>query len=206
MRFISSSVILKLYRTVGKGEILAEAKNIIIQTAMRLYCQKGVKGTSISDILEDSKTGKGQFYYYFNSKNDLTQKVIQSHIERWQTECFTGILGSGQSPKNKISEMLDWIYASHQNQIVHYGCPMGNLIFELSTEDETYRLMFDQWLKAWQNALGHCVFDLKQGSENEAQEAAEQMIASIQGSLLLLKINQNIDQLALHLKAVKEAI
>lgn len=102
--------------------------------------------------------------------------------------------------------MLDWIFTSHQNQIVHYGCPMGNLIFELSTEDEIYRLMFDQWLKAWQNALRKCLFDLKQGSENEAQEAAEQMIASIQGSLLLLKINQNIDQLALHLKAVKEAI
>ena len=44
---------------------VSEAKEKIIESSKKLFCQRGYASTSIRDILEDSGTGKGQLYHYY---------------------------------------------------------------------------------------------------------------------------------------------
>ncbi len=41
-------------------------------------------------------------------------------------------LNAGKQPEEALEEMLDWIFADHETQITYHGCPVGNLIIELS--------------------------------------------------------------------------
>ena len=60
-------------REVKKPEI---RKNEIINAARKFFFQKGYEQTSIQDIIDDLGIAKGTFYYYFTSKIDLLDQLI----------------------------------------------------------------------------------------------------------------------------------
>ncbi len=53
-----------------------QSKNTIIQSATILFAQKGLKDTSIADIMQKSNLGIGTFYNYFQSKDDLLSNLL----------------------------------------------------------------------------------------------------------------------------------
>jgi AcrR family transcriptional regulator len=55
---------------IGVSEIRS-AKERIISAAWQLFHDKGYESTTVDDIIADSQTSKGTFYYYFNSKDEL---------------------------------------------------------------------------------------------------------------------------------------
>ena len=58
----------------------AGTKLRIIRVAADLFHKQGVRATSPDEIIEASGTGKGQFYYYFKSKEGLVHAVLQNHL------------------------------------------------------------------------------------------------------------------------------
>ena len=53
-----------------------QAKEIkLLNSAFKLYSKKGIKNTSIQDIVVDAGVAKGTFYLYFKDKYDLQQKL-----------------------------------------------------------------------------------------------------------------------------------
>jgi AcrR family transcriptional regulator len=51
-------------------------KEEILEIAQRLFMEKGYEATSIEAIIESAKISKGAFYYYFESKEDLVDNLI----------------------------------------------------------------------------------------------------------------------------------
>src|SRR5579864_3933159 len=64
---------------------VTETKLRIVRTAAELFHKQGVGGTSPDNIIEASKTGKGQFYHYFKNKEGLVHEVLQSHLNAIKT-------------------------------------------------------------------------------------------------------------------------
>ena len=60
-------------RIVKKPEV---RKNEILDAARKFFFQKGYKQTTIQDIIDELGIAKGTFYYYFTSKLDLLDKLI----------------------------------------------------------------------------------------------------------------------------------
>ena len=60
-------------RIVKKPEV---RKNEILDAARKFFFQKGYEQTTIQDILDELGIAKGTFYYYFTSKLDLLNKLI----------------------------------------------------------------------------------------------------------------------------------
>lgn len=54
-----------------------ERKNEIIDTASRIFAQKGYDKSSVNDILNAIGIAKGTFYHYFKSKEDVLDAVIE---------------------------------------------------------------------------------------------------------------------------------
>lgn len=59
-------------RTTKKPE---ERKEEIVQTAKRLFVERGYKRTQIKDIVGAVGVAQGLFYYYFKSKEDVMEAV-----------------------------------------------------------------------------------------------------------------------------------
>ena len=52
----------------------------ILETAERLFYQKGYEATSIQDILDDLKMSKGGFYHHFESKLQLLDALCEGQM------------------------------------------------------------------------------------------------------------------------------
>ncbi len=115
----------------------AETKAKIVRTAADLFHEQGLRSTSPDDIIEASKTGKGQFYHYFKSKEGLVHEVLQSHLVAIKT---------GAAPLNyEISSWQDletWFLSNIQLQKsfgMKRGCPFGTIGNKITEGDELIR-------------------------------------------------------------------
>ena len=62
----------------------AATRDQILNAAARLIHIQGYQSTSLDDVLRESGVGKGNFYYYFKSKEDLaTRSSIASRRHSW---------------------------------------------------------------------------------------------------------------------------
>lgn len=66
-----------LEQNLSKREIKKiQSKKAIIHSAIELFAKKGLKDTSIADIMQDANLGIGTFYNYFQSKDDLLSSLL----------------------------------------------------------------------------------------------------------------------------------
>lgn len=76
--------------STSKGE---QTRELIFQTALRLFREKGFDTTTIQEIAAEAGVAKGAAYYYFPSKEAIIQayyEVVQSEQERLCAPVFAG--------------------------------------------------------------------------------------------------------------------
>ncbi|MFC5704180.1 TetR/AcrR family transcriptional regulator [Cohnella faecalis] len=59
-----------------------EGFNEIIQTAERLFLEKGFEKTTVQDIVQRMGIAKGTFYHYFKSKDELVDHLLERYSDR----------------------------------------------------------------------------------------------------------------------------
>lgn len=57
-----------------------ERKNEFIDIAEQLFIEKGYENTAVSDIVKKAQVAKGTFYYYFKTKEDILDHIIDRYI------------------------------------------------------------------------------------------------------------------------------
>lgn len=171
----------------------AETKAKIIRTAADLFHERGVGATSPDDIIEASKTGKGQFYHYFKSKEGLVHEVLQSHLQA---------IKSGTAPINyEISSWRDleaWFFAHVELQKrfgMKRGCPFGTIGNELRDGDELIRQDLSLIFEVVKTKLASFFIREKAKSRLSKRAKEEQLadfcIAAVQGAMMMGKIQRS---------------
>lgn len=57
-----------------------ERRSELIEAAERLFSDKGYEDTAVSDIVKSIGVAQGTFYYYFKSKRDVLDAVVEHYI------------------------------------------------------------------------------------------------------------------------------
>ena len=65
-------------------EIRERSKTQILNSSLKLFAEKGFKGTSISDIAKDAKISKGLIYNYFESKTAIVEAIYLHLLNEMQ--------------------------------------------------------------------------------------------------------------------------
>lgn len=60
-----------------------ERKNEILDVSEKLFINNGYDKTSVNQILEKVGIAKGTFYYYFKSKEEVMDSIIERYNERY---------------------------------------------------------------------------------------------------------------------------
>ncbi|MBD0382073.1 TetR/AcrR family transcriptional regulator [Paenibacillus sedimenti] len=157
-----------------KGKITREH---IVESADRLFYQRGYEHTSFSDIADSVKITKGNFYYHFKSKDEILSAVIQLRLENTRN-MLVQWEGEGERPEDRIKSFIH-ILIANQADIKMYGCPVGTLCTELAklnhaSQAEANELfsLFRTWLSRQFALLGR---------ERDADELAMHLLARSQG-------------------------
>ncbi|AHV97962.1 TetR/AcrR family transcriptional regulator [Paenibacillus sabinae] len=176
---------------------MSQKRQEIIESAALLIHSKGYESTKLSDILEASKTGKGQFYYYFSSKHELGLAVIDYFFSSFNRELLENILSSRKSPEVRLNEMLEWMVESHNAKESKCGCVFGNLAVEMSEHDEEFRKKVGGVFEAWTEKVKLVLMEMFKSSEPiaplEVEKLAQGVVAMLEGGLLMMKNKQDID-------------
>ncbi len=58
-----------------------ETRERILEAAVNVFATKGYHDTKVDDIVSESKTSKGSFYFYFPSKQDIFLALVDTFAE-----------------------------------------------------------------------------------------------------------------------------
>ena len=171
----------------------AETRLRIIRAAADLFHKQGVAATSPDQVIAASGTGKSQFYHYFKSKEGLVHEVLQSHLDA---------IRSGTYPVDcEIDSWQDldrWFRAHLKLQKsfrMTRGCPLGTMGNEVTADDELVRQDLSLIFEVMRNKLA--AFFIREKAAGRLSpgarehEIADFCIATIQGAMLMGKINRN---------------
>ena len=80
----------------------------ILDTAEHLFTVKGYFGTTVSDIAKKMGVTQGMFYYYFKSKEEILEALLNRQTEVFVSE-IKDMVGSSSLPSEKLSFMISTI-------------------------------------------------------------------------------------------------
>jgi len=179
---------------VRNGRATREA---IVLAAKRLMCVRGYKGTSLDDVLRESGVGKGNFYYYFKSKEDLgyaiLDEVIVAFLERTLAPCFADRESSRLA---QIRCFLGRLIEAQRERNGVGGCPLGTLASELSDVHEGFRARLADVFATWSKRLTLALSEARErgevNDECRPEAIARFIVASLEGAFLLTKVKKDI--------------
>lgn len=204
MRLAPSSGIAKrpvcLYITHSMRQ--RNAKNRILETASKLFSERGFLSVGINEIIEKSETAKASFYHHFKSKDLLCAAWLHEMHKRSEKN-HDAILQKDGSAEKKLgsyfSELKEWL--THND---FKGCPYTNTAAvldsgnpEIRAEIESHKLFIRDFFielartvaKGSQaRSIGNTWFILYSGATNESQNlrATWPVDAALEAALKLI--------------------
>lgn len=140
----------------GQGETV---RREIVKAANHLFYHRGYNQTSFSDIAEAAGIPRGNFYYYFKTKDDILGAVIDSRIENIRA-MLAEWDAAEPDPRQRLKRFAQMIRSSEKD-LLRYGCHIGSLNIELGKSQPALKSkakkMFDlliDWLTRQFAALG----------------------------------------------------
>ena len=105
----------------------------VLGKAMHVFWQKGYKGASMKDLLDEMEIGKGSFYAAFGSKKELFLKVLKHFGETKAMVRETASILTDAPAKVAIAELLNRVIDRAVNK--RRACLFGKTAFEFWGRD-----------------------------------------------------------------------
>jgi len=113
-----------------------DARDNAIATAERLFRIQGYTATGLAQILEESGSPKGSFYFHFpRGKTQLAEEAIDGYVGRRIAVLRNISTNTTGDARNFICQLFDTFAAEMVAADFQYGCLMQNLANELPALD-----------------------------------------------------------------------
>lgn len=174
--------------STGRGR---ETRARIVGAAADLMHHHGVHATSVEDVLAQSRTGKGQFYHYFPSKEALVAEVIDLQLQRI-------LAGQQRYPLHNLAGLAAWfeaIVVSLEEDGTYAGCPLGSIAAEVVSRSDRLYAVAAVAFERWQATLAAGLDAMRENGElrpeTDTRAVAVTIVAGIQGGYLLAQAARN---------------
>lgn len=169
---------------------MANRRQHIIELAAEVVYRQGFKGTSVENVLEIAGVGKGNFYHYFRSKDELGVAII-GEIERWfASPAADEVFSHSKSPQQRLADYLGHIAAQRHRD--NHGDQLGNLLAELG-DVEPFAKPLRKALTALVDRLESVVseYALERAQSVDARSIARALAAQIHGLSAIYKVDRD---------------
>ncbi len=167
-----------------------------ILTQMFLDIRKnGFQGLRADKVVADMDITKGALYHYFANKQAIGTAVIDEIIRPNYLKFYRELDGWEGHPVDKLQEHLRFLVDRATDDDISLGCPLNNLVQEMSPLDEGFRLRMKSIVDAIQDSTTAA---LRRGqaaqlvrSDVDPEAVARFFFASIEGAYSLSKVRKD---------------
>ena len=164
-----------------------DTRSRVVAAASRLFAMRGFNATSIADVAAESGLLKGNLAYYFKTKNDLLEAVVEARAKAlWDELVAPG--QPGEEARDTIARLLVHVRAS-ADELAQYGCPVGGLSTELGKTDAALHTNAAGLLLKVEGFL-HEAFARALPNEVAAR-LAEQLLSRLQGAAVVAQARRD---------------
>ncbi len=185
-----------------------QTKEKIINTAIGLFCQKGLSATSLNMICAKSCVTKGALYHHFADKEHLTKECIEYYSRKLEEDEEKAISVGGDDPLQKVYGYIDFYIQQFKSPQYVQSNLIGSLLHEISKSYPRLRITARRAIKKRERRLSRILGDAAQKHKKEidAHTLSIYTITVIEGSLAFYKASpdpfigvKNLELLKSHL-------
>lgn len=186
---------------------MTTAKEQILDAARRLVHIRGFNNTSVEDILKECGVGKGNFYYYFKSKDELGFAILDRSLERLSTELIEKSFDPQKDPWQQVYDFLGSLVDRARQHDGSGGCILGNLAVEMSDIHEEFRRRLNRAFDRLRSRIAEALAQARaQGTlrgEADIPRLAHFIIAGFEGAFMMGKLHKDADVVAAVVEELK---
>lgn len=130
-----------------------QTRDAILEAAFEEIHRHGFQAASLNNILAKTKLTKGALYHHFPAKQDLGLAVVDEIIHGRLEKTFFQPLRDSRDPIKALREQFQARAKQRSPELVALGCPLNNLMQEMSPLDEEFKTHLNKVLKHWQDAI-----------------------------------------------------
>jgi AcrR family transcriptional regulator len=180
----------------------ADKRAELVAAAKGLLHEQGFQRTTLADVADRASVPLGNVYYYFKTKEALAEAVITAH-EQALRGLFASWDSAHRDPRARLRRLVR-APLDTADRIIQFGCPHGSLCQELEKLGGDAPLaragarllaVYIDWSDAQFRALG-C-------DKRESRALATDLVASVQGTMLLANTLRSSTLLAAQLRRIE---
>lgn len=160
-----------------------DARRKAIDTAERLFCMQGYAATGLAQLIEESGSPKGSFYFHFpGGKRELALDVIAAYRARTAAGLRAAASATEGQPEKFVSVLVNQLAGEMAKSAWTKGCVGQVLAQELAPKDaevaDALQVLFDEWAQIIGQALG---------SRSTYMQRATALVAALEGARTLAR-------------------
>lgn len=177
------------------------SRDLLIETASKLFRIRGYYGVGLKDILNESGVPKGSLYHYFpNGKEQLAIEAI-NHTKTMVFQAIQASFEKFEDPTEAIQAhilQLAEIFSESNNLL---GVPIGTIAAETYSTCEPIRLVCQSVFENWQSLFSKKLIESGY-SEQQSKELSIVINALIEGGIIYSQTSNSGEPLRIIAKKI----
>lgn len=177
---------------------VTDTRQRLLDSARDLLYARSYGNVGVKEICDAAGVQKGSFYHFFPSKQELALAVLDEHYLGLKEQIFARAFRTEYPPLERIRQLVENIYAFQKTVTEQtgktLGCPYGNIVSELGSQDETIRSHTATLFKRIEAEIRACLEEAVQRGDAAPMDtaaSARAMFAYIEGMLMMAKASND---------------
>lgn len=171
-------------------------KDTYIPCLLQLFRHYGYDGATLARISEATGLGKASLYHHFPGGKDEMVQAVMDYLDAWLAEHVLPTLQGDDSAPEKLQRMCDRL--SELYEAGRQPCITATLLLGSARDlfHDRVQARYSTWIRAVAQVLVDAGLDL-----TTAQQRGEDMVITIQGSLI---VAQGLDNPEVFQRSLKQ--
>ena len=174
-----------------------KTRSRILDCAAELMFSQGYTHLKLDEVLLASNVRKGNFYYYFASKDDLCLAVLKERakplIMQWVEQHIT----AAGDPWENLSRLVQAMLAQ-PDRVPGEGNPLANLALEMAGFSEEFReevsVLVGELAAVYEREFKRLIQQSRVPSGADPQQLARYLFSVVEGALLLHRCDHDLER------------
>jgi TetR/AcrR family transcriptional repressor of lmrAB and yxaGH operons len=160
-----------------------------VQSAAVLFQRQGYAATGVAQVIEESGTPKGSFYFNFpEGKEELGREAL-TFAGGQLGAGIDQLAASAPTPRRFLRSLTAALGASLETSDFSRGCPVATVALETATTSESLRRTAERQFAAWEDSIARGLAGGAHPRQRDRELAGEILIL-IEGALIMARVRR----------------